>query len=499
MIKPSQVMLLLCAWGTFLTAAASAQGPDTLWTRTYGGAGSDYGYSIEQTSPDGGYIIAGSTFSFGEGSYDIYYLKTDANGEVDWERTYGGTGTDHGSSIQQTLDGGYVIAGYTNSSGAGDYDVLLAKTDASGVVDWAYTYGGAADDRGWSVQQTLPDSGYIIAGYTETVGSGGGDAFVIKTDADGGLLWANPFGGTSWEEARCASQTFPDSGYIVIGTTSSSGAGADDVYLIKLDADGDSLWARTYGGAASENGYEVRQTFPDGGYIIVGNTYSFGAGNSDIYLVKTDQNGDTLWTRAFGGASVEYGYSVQQTSPEAGYIIAGSTRSFAVGSYDAYVIKTDVGGDPVWTRTYGGSAYDDGYSVCQTAPDSGYVVAGSTRSFGAGVYDVYVVKTEPVLAGVESGPADGMTMALSGGEPNPFTDRTMIRYHLGERSRVTIAMHNVLGQRVATLLDRVQDQGPHVTTWDGRDSGGRSLAPGVYYCRLQAGSASATKKIVLMH
>ena len=195
---------------------------------------------------------------------------------------------------------------------------------------------------------------------------------------------------------------------------------------------------------------------------------------------------------------MEYGYSIQQTSPEAGYIIAGSTRSFGEGNYDAYIIKTDADGDPIWTRTYGGSAYDDGYSVCQTAPDSGYVIAGSTRSFGAGVYDVYVMKTEPVLAGIKRDLVGGTTLMLSAGEPNPFTDRTLIRYHLGERSRVTIAVHNVLGQRVATLLDAVGDQGPHVITWDGRDSRGHALAPGIYFCSLQGKNQFATRKIALI-
>ena len=232
-------ILLVCLSSVLFAGVSYAQGPDTLWTRTYGGASSDYGYSIEQTL-DGGYIIIGSTFSFGEGSYDVYYVKIDADGEVDWARTYGGTGADYGVSIQQTLDGGYIIAGYTNSSGAGDYDVLLAKSDSGGVIDWAYTYGGAADDRGWCVRQTMPDSGYIVAGYTETLGAGEGDAFVVRTDAGGGLLWANPYGGTSWDEARFVCRTFPDSGYLIAGTTSSSGAGADDIYLMKIDAGGDS-------------------------------------------------------------------------------------------------------------------------------------------------------------------------------------------------------------------------------------------------------------------
>ena len=498
MSKLPRILVLACFFSISLSATPSAQGPDTLWTRTYGGGSSDYGYSIRQTVPDGGYIIAGSSFSYGEGSYDIYYLKTDANGEVDWARTYGGTGTDHGVSIRQTLDGGYIIAGYTNSSGAGGYDALLAKTDSSGAVVWAYTYGGQADDRGWCVEQTLPDSGYVIAGYTETLGAGGGDAFLVRTDAEGGLLWAEAYGGTSWEEARCVIQTSPDSGFLLVGTTSSSGAGGDDVYLIRTGTEGDSIWTRTYGGAGSEKGYQVRRTFPDSGYVIIGSTYSFGAGSSDMYLVKTDRAGDTLWTRTFGGASVEYGYSVQQSAPQGGYIIAGSTRSFGEGNYDACVVKTDTNGNPIWTRTYGGSEYDDGYFVCQTTPDSGYVVVGSTRSFGAGAYDIYVMKTEPVLSGIQEGLAGGHNLVLSAGQPNPFRDRTVVRFSLGERSRVTISVHNVLGQRVATLLDAVQDRGPHAVTWDGRGPGGDALAPGIYFCCLKAGNRSTTRKMVLI-
>lgn len=497
MMKPLKIPLLIGLCCAFCMATSYAQGPDTLWTRTYGGASSDYGYSIRQTL-DGGYIITGSTFSFGEGSYDAYYLKTDASGEVDWVRTYGGTGTDHGTSVRQTLDGGYIIAGYTNTSGAGDYDFLLAKTDSAGYVDWAYTYGGAADDRARCVQQTLPDSGYIIVGYTESFGAGGRDVFVVRTDASGGLLWGKPYGGTDWDEAKCIGCTFPDSGYIIVGTTSSFGAGMDDVYLIKTDSNGDTLWTRTFGGAAADYGYQVSQTLADSGYIIIGNTYSLGAGDSDIYLVKTDGQGDMLWTRTFGGTSVEYGYSIQETYPEAGYIIAGSTRSFGEGNYDAYIIKTDGLGWPIWTRTYGGTAYDDGYAVCQTAPDSGYVVAGSTRSFGAGAYDVYVIKTEPVLSSIKWDLPAAMPITLFQGEPNPFTERTLVRYHLGEHCRVKITLYNVLGEKVTDLRDNTQSPGTHIVAWDGKGPRGQPLAPGVYFCSLQAGRQVVCRKLVLV-
>ncbi|MGD8628178.1 MAG: hypothetical protein PVH52_03785, partial [bacterium] len=137
MTRSSQIILLACVLCFLHPAASLAQGPDTLWTGAYGGASSDYGYSIAQTFPDGGYIVTGSTFSFGEGLYDVYYMKLDPNGGVDWVKTYGGSGTEHGTSVKQTLDGGYIITGYTNSSGAGSYDLLLIKTLADGTVDWA--------------------------------------------------------------------------------------------------------------------------------------------------------------------------------------------------------------------------------------------------------------------------------------------------------------------------------------------------------------------------
>jgi hypothetical protein len=474
-----------------------AQGPDTVWTHTYGGASSEYGYSVLQAS-DGGYVIVGTTFSFGAGSYDVYLIKTDANGEGQWAQTYGGAGTDYGRSVQQTFDGGYVIAGYTNSSGAGDYDVLLIKTDSAGVQNWAYTYGGKADDRGRFVQQTLPDSGYIIAGYTETVGAGGRDAFLVKTDSAGSLSWSEPYGGTDWDEAWCVRQTFPDSGYIVVGSTASLGAGLDDVYLIKTDANGDTMWTRTYGGTSGDYGYQVEQTLADTGYIITGNTYSFGSGDSDMFLVKTGASGDSLWMRTFGGISTEYGYSLQQTSPEAGYIISGSTRSFGEGSFDVYIVKTDGIGWPIWSRTYGGSAHDEGFCVRQTAPDSGYVIAGSTRSFGAGVYDVYVLKTEPVLAGIpEGGPLHTILM-VSNAEPNPFRHQTLVTYQLLEPCRVDIAVYNVLGRKVAGIVSAQQRSGIHTARWDGKTDSGGQASSGMYYLRIEAAGRADSRKLLLL-
>ena len=322
---------------------ASAQ-PDTLWTRTFGGPRADHGYSVQQTA-DNGYIIAGETHSYGAGESDVWLIKTDANGDTLWTKTIGGPHYDDGYSVQQTTDGGYIIAGGTYKfSPLGNWDVYLIKTDASGNTLWTKTFGGTEGDYGYSVQQTT-DGGYIIAGYTE-----------------------------------------------------SYSVGESDVWLIKTDASGNTLWTKTFGGTEKDYGRSVQQT-ADGGYIIAGYTESYGAGGYDVWLIKTEANGNTLWTKTFGGTDEDKAYSVQQTA-DGGYIIAGYTASYGAGRYDVYLIKTGADGDTLWTRTFGGTNWDDGYSVQQTA-DGGYIIAGDTHSYGAGWYDVYLIKTEPELGVVE--------------------------------------------------------------------------------------------------
>jgi hypothetical protein len=310
------------------------------WWRTYGGTDRDVGYSVQQTS-DSGYIIAGLTYSFGAGNFDVYLIKTSAAGDTLWTRTYGGTDDDRGYSAQQTSDGGYIIAGFSEFLGAEWYDVYFIKTDANGDTAWTRTCGGTGVDAGRSVQQTS-DGGYIIAGYTESFGAGNLDVYLIKTDASGDILWTGTYGGTG-DDGGLSVQQASDGGYIIAGYTSSFGVGGRDVYLIKTSVSGDTVWTRTYGGTGDDGGLSVRQA-SDGGYIIAGFTEPFGAGNLDVYLIKTDASGDTLWTKTYGGTNNDYGSSVQQTS-DGGYIIAGYTESFGAGNLDVYLIKTDANGN----------------------------------------------------------------------------------------------------------------------------------------------------------
>jgi len=442
------------------------------WQRTYGGGNDDWGSSAQQTS-DGGYIVGGWNSFYGSARGKVYLIKTNASGDTLWSRTYGRGINDYGNSIQQTSDGGYIIAGSTYYSPTTAYDVYLVKTNPSGDTLWTRIYGGRSDDYGYSVQQTS-DGGYIVSGTTYSFGAGGYDIYLIKTNGSGDTLWTRTNGGTNDEEGYSVHQT-SDSSFIVAGYTLSFGAGSADAYLLKINASGDTLWTRTYGGTKWDEGRSAQQT-SDGGYILTGLTFSFDDTLGNVYLVKTDASGDTLWTRTYGGTGLDNSYSVQQTS-DGGYIITGGTYSYGAGTDDVYLIKTDASGDTLWTRTYGGASADRGYSVRQTS-DGGYIIAGLTYSFGAGGSDVFLIKTDANgNVGIEGGQGgkglrdQGYTVT-----PNPFTSFATLPGHEAEG----FILYDISGRRVGTY------PGNRI---------GPGLSTGIYFLRPENGSGK-TQRIV---
>ena len=204
------------------------------WATTYGGSGTDEANFIQQTS-DGGYIVAGMTDSFGAGEYDIWVLKLSPDGEIEWQKTYGGSGTDEANFIQQTSDGGYIVAGMTDSFGAGEYDIWVLKLSSTGDIEWQKTYGGSRWDETPSIQQTS-DGGYIVAG-SANFGGGSRDFWILKLSPDGEIEWQKTYGGSDHDFAHSIQQT-SDGGYIVAGYTFSWGAGSEDFWVLKLSSDG---------------------------------------------------------------------------------------------------------------------------------------------------------------------------------------------------------------------------------------------------------------------
>jgi hypothetical protein len=372
--------------------ALSPEPPVLEWDRTYGETGRDGAISVIQTS-DGGYALVGYTNSFGADGLDSYLVKTDANGNMQWNKTYGGSNEDWAFSVVQTDDRGYAIAGTTTSFGAVGRDFWLVKTDANGNMQWNKTYGGTSDDQAYSVVQTS-DGGYALGGSTGPSEPGNDDLWLVKTDADGNMQWNKTYGGTGDDRGGSMVQT-SDGGYALTGYTTSFGAGDSDFWLVKTDASGIMQWNKAYAGTGYDGASSVVQT-NDGGYAIAGDTIPFGAGweGEDFWLVKTDASGIMQWDKTYGGTKRDICYSVVQTD-DGGYAIAGGTYSFGTGGEDAWLVKTDASGNVQWDQTYGGTEDDYAYSVIQTS-DGGYALAGGTHSFGAGDYDSWLIKLAPL-------------------------------------------------------------------------------------------------------
>jgi lysophospholipase L1-like esterase len=369
------------------TSKESTQSPSEEWNKTFGGASDDgvgAGAYPMQPTADGGYILAGSTNSYGAGGGDAWLIKTDSDGNKIWEKNFGGANDDWANSVQQTSDGGYILAGGTQSFGAGGMDFWLIKTDAEGNKLWDSTFGGGSNEIANSVRQTS-DGGYILAG------AGPGDAWLIKTDSDGNKIWDKAFGGSNDDWAHLVQLT-SDGGYILGGRKEARGSASGDAWIVKTDAEGSELWERTFGGSDTDMINSVQPT-ADGGYILAGWTYSYGAGSGDLWIIKTDAEGNRLWDKTFGGAGLDQALSVQSTSDN-GYILAGSTESYGAGSGDAWLIKTDAEGNELWNKTLGGVNWD-GACAGQPDDDGGYILVGTTGSYGAGSNDAWLIKVAP--------------------------------------------------------------------------------------------------------
>lgn len=379
--------LTLCA---LLPTLIFAHPPDTLWTKTYGGSSDDVAYSVCETA-DGGYIITGYTSSFGAGQQDAYLIKTYGNGDTVWTRTFGGASMDGAHFVREVSAGGYVIAGYTETYGGGGKNVYLIKTDTSGLTEDTAIYATPLQDVAYAFCET-PDSGYIFIGYKN--GPSGwvkGDLWILKTDATLDTIWTREYGGAGEDYGVTIQQTL-DGNYIIAGITSSFGANGKNVWIVKIDSNGDTLWTKVYGNNLEDVGYGVCST-SDGGYVVAG--YINGTGQwtaGDLWLLKTDANGDTLWTKVYGTGGEDFGFDVYET-PDGGYVVAGRYAN------DMWLLRTDASGDTIWTVKYGGVGVESALALSMTS-DGGYIIAGYTSSFGNGANDLYLIKTEPDV-GVE--------------------------------------------------------------------------------------------------
>ncbi len=362
----------------------------TTFIKAFGGENDDYAISIQQTS-DGGYIIGGSTKSFGSGDYDGAIIKINSEGNIEWAKTIGGSKSDDLHVIKETSNGNYILALITESYGAGDFDILVAKINKKGEILWSKILKGPKNDFVSSIQETS-DEGYIISGKTISSEREDEDILVVKLDSNGNIAWAKTIGGVN-NEAGSSIQQINDGGFILTGGTYSFGAGKIDIIVIRLDSKGNIIWAKTIGSENDEEGWNIKQTL-DGGFILVGQTGDFQNNNSDIVLTKLDKYGKIEWSKIIGGLSNDEAYSIQQTK-DGNYILTGSTYSFGKGEYDIILINIDKNGNVIWTKTIGQEKNDgiQGMEISLSS-DSGYILTGATIISEKSDLDILVAKLD---------------------------------------------------------------------------------------------------------
>ena len=377
--------------------------PSRYWEKTYGGYERDEAYSIVQTI-DGGYAMAGFTASYGDSDFDAWLVKVDADGNIQWNKTYGGELFDVACSVVQTSDGGFVVGGTTASYGEGHTnDFWLIKTDFEGNVIWNNTYGrinsdeSRVNDELGSMVKTR-DGGFALVGFTLNLvayQTYSWDFWLVKTDANGNKQWDRLYdhvvGGDSYSEFRPSLVETDDNGFALLGET--YGNHNSDFWLVKTDSNGNKQWDKTYGQASyDELPHSIIQT-NDRGFALVGENL---ANNRDYFLVKTDANGNMQWNKTYGGNFLDIAYSIVQTDDN-GFAIAGTTNSFKIGTTnrypDAWLVKTDSEGNMQWNKAYGGNGDERVQSIIITN-DGGFAMAGDTDSFGAGERDIYLIKVD---------------------------------------------------------------------------------------------------------
>lgn len=375
----------IAAIGLALVFGARETAGQVTWRRSFGGYGSDVAKSV-RTTAEGNYIVCGSTGSFGAGGGDVYLALLDLNGELIWSHTFGGPGVEQGNCVRQTADGGFIIAGLTNSFGAGGYDGYVVKTDANGVEEWSQAYGGGDWDVFSSVEVT-DDGDFILAGSTYSQGAGNEDGWVSSITEAGAVLWQVTYGTTDKQFLKDIA-IVDAAGYVAVGGT---GEGADsDAWLLRLDLSGQLMWSAVSGGDSLDYAVDVVPTL-DGGFSVVGTTESYSEW-TEMYHYKLDASGVFQWYFHWGQTGDQE--ANEHLELDDGRLVSICyNRAVGNGGADYFLLTTDPDGNFVQAPSYGGTEDEVGFSL-DKGVDGGFLLAGSTASWGAGPSDVFLIKTD---------------------------------------------------------------------------------------------------------
>lgn len=532
--------LLTGSLALFFNLAVQAQnGPQIQWNKTIGGNDRDFYSSFFATS-DGGYIMGGPSWSGisgdksqnNKGWYDYWIIKVDASGNKQWDKSFGGNQDDILGSIQQTSDGGYILAGSSNSGisldksqpNIGSFDCWLIKIDASGNKVWDKTIGGTGEDRLITAKQTS-DGGYILGGFSDSGISGdktqdskgGQDYWIIKVNASGTIVWDKIYGGNDRDRLYDL-QITSDGGYIIGGFSASGlsgdktqaakgGSGTSDYWVLKLDHNGAKDWDKTFGGTNNDELTALQQT-TDGGYIFGGYSNSglngdksqASKGNYDYWVVKTNSAGIKTWDKTFGGSNQDRLFALQQAA-NGTYVIGGMSESGAGGDKtqatkgmaDFWVMKLDANGNKIWDKTAGGSG-EDYLFTAQSSPDGSYILAGYSESGQSGDKtqpskgdrDFWLLKLTADITGIQEAKA-GISISIS---PNPNKGKFMLEINNLPSKKAAVLITDLLGRNISQkTFSSVQD----------RISQEISLPAekGIYFLHINSGNQTSIRKIIV--
>jgi hypothetical protein len=487
------ILLLVCGVGCLQSTRLFAQPPDTLWTRTYGTDEPDEAFGAVALE-DGGFVFAGISGDPLQDEERVYVVRVDSFGDTLWTKRFGefrsvpGRGGRYWGaySVCRAADGGFALTGYSEFLGDLSIYVFLLKMNIDGDSLWTRAYM----HEGWGSRVVATaDGGFAVAGE---VWHPNRDMLLMKTDSLGNEEWSRFYGGTS-SEATEDMVVCQDGGFALAGATSSFGVDIFDVYLVRTDSLGDTLWTRTYGSTEDEGAFAISSR-ADGGFILAGYTDSFGMGGplgTDAYILRIDSRGDTVWTRTYGYAETdEFMYSIVSMQ-DGGCVVAGSRSAMPYSAM--YIFRIDSMGDSIWSSSYGG-IWPDYASTIISTNDGGYCAAGKFHTITSPpLFEFYAVRLGPDLQSAEE-PfrfiPEEITLAAY---PNPFNPSTTISFSLPRSQHATISVYDLTGRKVSTLADEIMNAGEHAVTFDAS-----GLPSGIYFARMTAGSQMKTQKMVLL-
>jgi len=537
------------------SVALFAQNEDWIWANQAGGTNDDTGYSIAVDANGNSYVTGsffgsatfGTTTLTSSGYEDIFVAKMDNNGNWLWANKAGGTNWDYGYGIAVDANGNSYVTGYfwgnatfgtTTLTCSGNFGIFVAKMDINGNWLWAKQTGGTNTDLGQSIAVDANGNSYVTGyfwgnatfGTTTLTSSGQYDIFVAKMDSNGNWLWAKQAGGTSYDDGYSIAVDDNGNSYVTgyfygsatFGTTTLTSSGNEDIFIAKLDSNGNWLWAKKAGGQSNDGGRSI--TVDDNGNSYVtgvfygsatfGTTTLTSSGYEDIFVAKLDSNGNWLWAKKAGGQSNDGGRSITVDDNGNSYVTGvfegsatfGTTTLTSSGSDDIFVAKMDINGNWLWAKQTGGTNTDLGQSIAVDANGNSYITGGfmisaifgttTLTSSGYYDYDIFVAKLGEVNS--ISLPDIISFSGIRSIYPNPFNPLTTIDYEISMPADVKIEVYNNRGQLVRNFILGYQEQGSYKLTWEGEDNNGCLCSTGIYYIRMQAGKDIYIKKAVLL-